>query len=80
MVVDVELGAGGGALFFGWLGWVDEGGEKLVGLAGVAEILPGVVVLVFKDSDGVDVLGRFGDGGGFGGDEFCGDVVVGGDG
>jgi len=53
---------------------VDNSGEELVGLAGVAEIEPAVVVLGFKDADGVDALRWFLDGGGFGGDEFCGDV------
>jgi len=59
---------------------VDGGGEELVGLAGVAEIEPAVVVLGFKDADGVDALGWFFEYGGLGGDEFGGDVKLGSDG
>jgi len=53
---------------------IDHSGEELIGLAGVAEIEPAVVVLGFKDTDGVDTLRWFFDGGGFGGDELCRDV------
>lgn len=64
------------ALGLGWCLGVDEVCEELVGFAGVPEVLPAVMVLRFEDSDDVDVLGCFGDGAGFGGDQLAGDVEL----
>lgn len=59
--IDVEVGPRGCAVFERNLGWIDDGGEELVGAAGVAVIEPPVVVLWFEDSDGIETVVGFAD-------------------